>query len=112
MGSPHLWFKSDILKLYTPPTDDEIPSSLEIEQPRSGKKKSGPKTVTKTYKWRDEPLHYLDQALKLQLKIHSVQIGKRQVRQRVRLVVNWGDITHTVIGDGPDKVQLPFLNVN
>jgi hypothetical protein len=108
MGSPHLWYKPDILNLYNPPTEDEIPSSLEVTQPRAGKKKIGPAFVTKTYKWRDEPLLYIEEALKLCPKIHNVQIAKPRVRHRVKLVVSWGAITHTVIGDGADKVQLPF----
>jgi hypothetical protein len=111
IGSHHLWFKPDILNLYKPPTEDEIPSSLEVTQPRSGKKKSGPEFVTKTYKWRDQPFLFIEEALRLSPKLHNVQLGKPAVRQRARLTVSWGPITHTVIGDGPDKVQLPALNV-
>jgi hypothetical protein len=111
MGSHHMWYKPDILNLYKPPTEDEIPSSLEVIQPRSGKKKTGPEFVTKTYKWRDEPFLFIEEALRLAPKIHNVQLGKPTIRQRARLTVSWGPITHTVIGDGPTKVQLPALNV-
>jgi hypothetical protein len=113
MTSPHTWFKADILNLYTPPTEEQIPSSLKVRHSLSGKKRGAtPIQLAKTYKWRDQPLLFVEEALGLAPKISTIEFkAHSRVRYRVMFVVRWGDITHAVIGDGADKVQLPFITV-
>jgi hypothetical protein len=101
LNSPFNWDSDAIYKLYTPPTEEELPSRIERhERTKGGTKK-------KTYEWKREPLNYIDEGLQIYINLQSIQLPKG--RQRIRLTARWGQISHDVIGDGMDRVSpAPF----
>src|SRR2546423_3984297 len=96
LKSAHQWERSDIMKLYTPPTDEELPAQLERKL----------KTSTTVYEWMKKPLQYLDNGLKLGIQIEAATVKRAQSSQyaRGRLVGKWHKHSEVAIGDGPTKV--------
>lgn len=97
LKSPFPWGSKEIYQLYTSPTEEEVPSRLKISY-----KKRGGGTVKQTYEWKREPLRYLEDGLKLSLKMQRLNLSEGT---RVKLIARWGDVIHTVIGDGKDQVS-------
>ena len=104
LNSPHSWGRQDIIKLYEPPTEEEIP--LQLERPS----KSGKRTIT--YNWAETPLEYLVDGLKLGVKQECVNIRRREGVQhvRVKLDVYWSGNICSAVGDGTNRV-LKFLKI-
>ena len=96
LKSAHQWERSDIMKLYTPPTDEELPAQLERKL----------KTSTTVYDWMKKPLQYLDHGLKLGIQIEAARVKRAQSGEyvRVRLIGKWHKHSEVAIGDGPTKV--------
>lgn len=102
LNSPHHWGKNTISKLYEPPTEEEIPAQLE--------RRSKATDTTKVFDWRERPFQYLEEGLKLALKMESVNIRRKGVVNtvRVKLSAHWANDGHITIGDGPSKVLSPL----
>ena len=89
-------FESDVLRAYPHPTEEQVPSSIEI--PMKGKKVQ----VT----WRKSPMQYLRDGLKVLLTIESHQFNlNKKTYVRVRLTASWGKDKHTAIGEGENRVH-------
>jgi hypothetical protein len=107
LHSPFRWEKSDILRLYEPPTEEEIPAQLGS---RSRGHTKGPR-----YAWKEGPLQYLDRGLRLIVKVEVVNLKQgNQVNRnltRVKLAASWGSHTCIAIGDGANKVLIAALKI-
>lgn len=93
LTSPYHWKRSNILTLYTAPTEEELPTRLRV-----------------VHDWMKKPLHYLDNGLRLQIELETARVNGRKGNQgvRVKLVGRWSKHSEVAIGDGATKVlRLP-----
>jgi hypothetical protein len=104
MSSPFLWNTKNILSLYPEPFEKLLPPEVEIVSRKS----------SRIHRWRNESLQFLEQGLKLILKIDyiSLEKAKRGKGFRVRIHANWAKHIGIAIGDGPTKVHFDKAHAN
>ena len=93
LNSPHKWEESDILRLYSMPTEQQVPTQVRTKLHRR----------EVTYNWRKDPLQYLREGLKLVIQTEGTNTNSRRI-VRVKLSAGWGKEVHSAIGDGRNKV--------
>lgn len=97
LDSPYRWDKPNILALYAPPSEDEIPSQIQRGKATDPRKKT-------VYNWKKSAFQYLEKGLQLGLKIETLPFKSRNNAVRVKLVAHWGLVSEFAIGDGTSKV--------
>lgn len=100
-SSPYLWTKENILSLYPEPVEHLLPPRISILSKDN-----------KHYRWRDDPLKFLEVLGTITLEYVSLKKTKIAEGYRVRLHMNWGIQNGLAIGDGPTKVHQSLLPTN
>lgn len=95
LNSPHRWEMDDIAALYTPPTEQQMPTIT----------RQAREATTVTYDWRKTPYRYLEEGLKLNISLQTVQLKSGKNNVRVKISASWAGDTHSAIGQAANKVS-------
>ena len=98
MNSPYSWDAHSIPSLYEEPPEKLLPPKCTIK--RKG-------TKAKVYKWRDNPLQFIEEGLRLRVKFEFISLEKLKLGHgwRVKISANWSKNGSVAIGDGKTKVS-------
>ena len=106
MNSPYSWDAHSILSRYEEPPEKLLAPKCTIR--RKGSK-------AKVYMWRDNPLKFIEDGLRLRVKFEFISLEKLKLGQgwRVKIAANWSKNGSVAIGDGKTKVtQSTFVSDN